>query len=209
MYFFIGEDANISANHNDVSKSDTYILFDTTQSIHVTDPHGYFENASFDVSEIDPWKLQIKYDITFAKSMDTSSLLIRTWDGNRNTADKVIVNAIEVVESSFLNVPLELTSQDSALTQTDLEDIPIWVKNNAMWWQQKQIDDSDFVSGIEYLINENIIRIPETQITAATTDEIPNWISEVAGFWAHDAISNAEFVQAMQWLISNGVMVVA
>jgi len=208
MYFFIGEDADLSANHNDVSKSDTYILFDTGQSVHVTDPHGYFENTSFDVSEITPWKLKIIYDITFAKPMETTSLLIRTWDLDKNTADKVIINAIEVVEPSFFNVPLELVSQDS--TQTELEDIPIWVKNNALWWQEKQIDDSDFVAGIEYLINENIITISETQsITAATTDEIPDWISEVAGFWAHDSISDAEFVQSIQWLISNGVMVVA
>lgn len=209
MYFFIGEDADVNTIHNDVSKSDTYILFDTGQSIHVIDPHGYFENASFDVSEIDPWNLQIKYDITFAKPMETSSLLIRTWDHDKNTSDKVILNAIEVVEPSFFNVPVDLTSQDSTLTQTELADIPIWVKNNALWWQQKQIDDADFVAGIEYLINENLITISETQTTTAvTSDEIPDWISEVAGFWAHDAISDAEFVQSIQWLISNGVMVV-
>ncbi len=208
MYFFIGEDADLSENHNDISKSDTYILFDTSQSVHVIDPHGYFENASFDVSEITPWKLKIIYDITFAKPMETTSLLIRTWDLDKNTADKVINNAIKVVEPSFFNVPLELVSQDS--TQTELADIPIWVKNNALWWQQKQIDDSDFVAGIEYLINENIITISETQTTSVvTSDEIPDWISEVAGFWAHDEISDAEFVQSIQWLISNGVMVVA
>ena len=210
MYFFIGEDANLSANHNDVSKSDTYILFDTGQSVHVTDPHGYFENASFDVSEIDPWNLKIKYDITFAKPMETSSLLIRTWDNDKNTADKILLNALKVVEASFFNVPVDLISQDSTLTQTELADIPIWVKNNALWWQQKQIDDADFVAGIQYLINENIIQISETQITnGVISDEIPSWISEVAGFWAHDAISDVEFVQSIQWLISNGVMVIA
>jgi len=208
LYFFIGEDADLSANHNDVSKSDTYILFDAGQSVHVTDPHGYFESASFDVSEITPWKLKVIYDITFAKPMDTASLLIRTWDLDKNTADKVFVNAIQVKEPSFFNVPLELVSQDS--TQTELADIPVWVKNNAMWWQQKQIDDSDFVAGIQYLINESIIRMPETETSGnVASEDIPNWIREVAGYWANDSITDAEFVQSMQWLISNGVMVVA
>ena len=100
--------------------------------------------------------------------------------------------------------------RESTLTQAELADIPIWVKNNALWWHQKQIDDADFVAGIEYLINENIITISETQITnGVISDEIPVWISEVAGFWAHDEISDVEFVQSIQWLISNGVMVIA
>ena len=142
--------------------------------------------------------------------MGITSLLVRTWDHDKNTADKVILNAFKVVEPSFLNVPVDQISQESTVTQAELADIPIWVKNNAMWWQQKQIDDADFVAGIEYLINENIIRISETQITnGVISDEIPAWISDVAGFWAYDAISDAEFVQSIQWLISNGVMVIA
>jgi len=208
MYFFIGDDAALQKYGNDVSKSDTYILFDTTQSTHVVDPHGYFANADFELVEIDAWNMELKYDITFAKPMETTSLLIRSWDHDRNSSDKIFLNALNVVEPSFLSTPNEISTQP--ISQSDPADIPIWVKNNALWWQQKQIDDSDFVSGIEYLINENIILIPETQITnGATSDEIPSWISEVAGFWAHDAISNAEFVQAMQWLISSGIMVVA
>ncbi len=140
--------------------------------------------------------------------MDTASLLIRTWDLDKNTADKVFVNAIQVKEPSFFNVPLELVSQDS--TQTELADIPVWVKNNAMWWQQKQIDDSDFVAGIQYLINESIINMPKTETSGnVASEDIPNWIREVAGYWANDSITDVEFIQSMQWLISNGVMVVA
>jgi len=156
-----------------------------------------------------PAKNRDELYITFAKPMETTSLLIRSWDHDRNSSDKIFLNALNVVEPSFFGTPNEISTQQP-ISQSDPADIPIWVKNNALWWQQKQIDDSDFVSGIDYLINENIILIPETQITnGVTSDEIPSWISEVAGFWAHDAISNAEFVQAMQWLISSGVMVVA
>ena len=74
-----------------------------------------------------------------------------------------------------------------------------------MWWHEKQIDDEDFVAGIQYMINEEIITIPETEIKSST-EEIPQWISNVAGYWSNDEISNDEFTQAMQWLISNGVM---
>ena len=37
--------------------------------------------------------------------------------------------------------------------------IPQWIKNNAGWWAQGLISDDDFLNGIEYLINEDIIKL--------------------------------------------------
>lgn len=37
--------------------------------------------------------------------------------------------------------------------------IPDWVRNNAGWWAEGQIGDSDFVAGIQYLIENGIISI--------------------------------------------------
>jgi len=94
-------------------------------------------------------------------------------------------------------------------TQTDIADIPVWVKNNAYWWYTNQIGDSDFVAGIEFLVEEGIIYIPESQVvTSEGSQEIPSWVRDIAGFWADDSISDAEFVQAIQWMITNGVMVI-
>jgi len=38
-------------------------------------------------------------------------------------------------------------------------EIPTWVKNNADWWSKDQIEDSDFVSGIQFLIRNEIMNI--------------------------------------------------
>ena len=35
--------------------------------------------------------------------------------------------------------------------------IPDWIKNNAGWWANGQIDDSSFVSGIQWLITNGMI----------------------------------------------------
>jgi hypothetical protein len=43
------------------------------------------------------------------------------------------------------------------VTDEESKEIPQWIKNNAGWWAQGQITDSDFVSGIEYLVKHNII----------------------------------------------------
>ncbi|SVC42592.1 uncharacterized protein METZ01_LOCUS295446, partial [marine metagenome] len=38
--------------------------------------------------------------------------------------------------------------------------IPSWIKNNAGWWADGQIDDNSFVSGVEWLISNHIIEVP-------------------------------------------------
>jgi hypothetical protein len=87
----------------------------------------------------------------------------------------------------------------------DIE-IPNWVRNNAGWWATGLIDDSDFVSGIEYLISEEIMTIPSTQSGTGTTQEIPSWIKNNAGWWADGLIEDVDFVSGIQYLISNGIM---
>ena len=84
--------------------------------------------------------------------------------------------------------------------------IPDWVRNNAGWWATGQIQDSDFVSGIEFLITEDIILIPTTQSSQGTSQEIPSWIKNNAGWWADGLIEDVEFVSGIQYLISNGIM---
>ena len=37
--------------------------------------------------------------------------------------------------------------------------IPAWIKNNAGWWADGQIDDGSFVSGLQWLISNGIMKI--------------------------------------------------
>ena len=37
--------------------------------------------------------------------------------------------------------------------------IPDWIKNNAKWWSEGQIDDTAFVSGIQYLIQHGMMDV--------------------------------------------------
>ena len=85
-------------------------------------------------------------------------------------------------------------------------DIPNWIRYNAGWWSQGQITDSDFVSGIQYLITEEIMTIPSTQSGQTTSEEIPSWIKNNAGWWADGLINDTDFVSGIQYLISNGIM---
>ena len=85
--------------------------------------------------------------------------------------------------------------------------IPSWIKNNAGWWAQELIDDGSFVSGIQWLISNDVMNIPPTeQATDSGSDVIPDWIKNNAGWWSNGMIPDEAFVSGLQWLISNGIM---
>jgi len=58
--------------------------------------------------------------------------------------------------------------ETKAVSQTS-EGIPDWVKNNAGWWSEGLIGDSDFVSGIKFLIEQGIMVVD----IGETTDVLP------------------------------------
>jgi len=91
-------------------------------------------------------------------------------------------------------------------TQTS---IPAWIKNNAGWWADGQIDDGSFVSGIQWLISNGIMTIPPTEQGTGSYNVIPGWIKNNAGWWADGQIDDSSFVSGLQWLISNGIMTIS
>ncbi len=85
--------------------------------------------------------------------------------------------------------------------------IPDWIKNNAAWWANGDIDDTSFVQGIQYLIKEGIMKIPPTtQGAGSGGNEIPDWIKNNAAWWANGDIDDTSFVQGIQYLIKEGIM---
>ncbi|MCH6586362.1 MAG: peptidase [Thaumarchaeota archaeon] len=85
--------------------------------------------------------------------------------------------------------------------------IPSWIKNNAGWWADGSIDDSSFVQGIQFLIKEDVLKIPPTtQGSSSGSNEIPSWIKNNAGWWADGSIDDNSFVQGIQFLIKEGIM---
>ena len=52
-----------------------------------------------------------------------------------------------------------ISSSPTIITPSETVTIPDWVKNNAEWWADGQIDDNTFANGIQYLIKEGIISV--------------------------------------------------
>jgi len=106
------------------------------------------------------------------------------------------VNTIPIVV--LVLTVLMMTFNDSYADQTQ---IPLWVKNTAKWWSEGQIGDSDFIKGIQYLIQQQIIQVPEISPSSNTVTQIPVWIKNNAGWWANGTINDGDFVKGIQYLI--------
>ncbi|MFB5633155.1 MAG: peptidase, partial [Nitrosopumilus sp.] len=88
-------------------------------------------------------------------------------------------------------------------------EVPAWVKNNAGWWADGSISESDFLKGIEFLINDGIIQVPPTSVSAESSEGVPAWVKNNAGWWADGITTDGEFVNAIQHLMSMGLISVA
>ncbi|GEM_PF-1238776 len=65
-----------------------------------------------------------------------------------------------------LIIAFSLVSSVYTLTAYADNPIPQWIRNNAKWWSEGAISDAEFLKGIQYLIQEGIIQVPISQVTA-------------------------------------------
>jgi len=114
----------------------------------------------------------------------------------------------EQLESEEILVEPKETIPKTIPEITEKPQIPDWVRNNAEWWAQGAIGDNDFVSGIQYLIKEKIMQIPETAkaVTPGGTEGIPAWIKNNADWWSQGLISDDDFVKGIQYLVEQGII---
>ena len=104
--------------------------------------------------------------ITFGLSLDASAqtATIPNWikhdagswaDGS--ISDKEFAMAIGyLVQHKIISANVE-TNPDGSVYVADNLNIPHWIKNDAFWWSEGTISDADFVSSIEYMVNQKII----------------------------------------------------
>ena len=97
----------------------------------------------------------------------------------------------------------------NVLGYADPISVPDWIRNNAEWWAIGEINDSDFVSGIEFMLENNIIMVSNIPPSGnVSTGEIPVWVRNNAHWWSQDLISEDEFVNSLKFLIQEEVIIV-
>ena len=83
--------------------------------------------------------------------------------------------------------------------------VPSWIKHNALWWAQGEVSDDDFINGMRWLVENEIL--PVGDITEETESQItPDSIKKIAYFWSHHRLSDSVFLDGIQYLIKNGII---
>ena len=117
---------------------------------------------------------------------DQDFTLALTWNPQKEGKHTLIFGVWNNLgDKKDLITPLELDvnviSQDSSPEKSTVdlekEKVPTWIKNNAKWWSEGNIDDNTFVDGIQFLMKEKIVNIPDLPEQASEKAR-PNFVDE-------------------------------
>jgi glucose/arabinose dehydrogenase len=100
--------------------------------------------------------------------------------------------------------PRQCRTEDGRHFVEVISEIPDWVRKTAKWWSLNQIADEEYSSGLQYLIEKNIIIVPiETLAEGSSEQQLPSWLRKDAGWWSQGSISDEEYFKSIQWMMNN------
>ena len=182
--YVLGESIVFSGTVNkyDEERSLRITIFDSNSNLVVTQKTTVNEDYTF------------SHTIPLNQKFDDGKHIVKAQYGN--TKATVAIMSFEITAGDVM------LSDDS-----DNAKIPDFVKNNAGWWANGSIDDQSFVGGIQFLIEQGIMKIPPTsQGVSSGSNDIPDFVKNNAGWWANGAIDDQSFVGGIQFLIEQGIM---
>ena len=80
-------------------------------------------------------------------------------DSDNAITQNYLISIKKIKEKYSLDKFESPTIKPDFLQKIEENVIPYWVKNNAKWWSDDKISDDDFLSGIKYLVENNIIKL--------------------------------------------------
>ena len=101
----------------------------------------------------------------------------------------------------------EISGFDKGLP-ADMPKVPMWVKQNGGWWSNDEIVDSEFLEGIKFLIEKQIIEIPTLEPSSQSDWKIPTWTKTIVGWWNEEQLSDDEFLIIVKNLVEREIIVV-
>jgi hypothetical protein len=166
-------------------------------------PYVYHHMNSWVIVEDEVWEINSYTSVT-----EIAVVLASAFPDITSQMDSKEISEL-VSESSTLGLQRSIESFEIKKTVSvpaPVTSMPDWIKNNAGWWANGQIDDASFLQGISYLIQNNIIVVSPTDAGSESSGAIPDWVKNNAGWWATDRIGDESFVNAITYLIQQGLI---
>lgn len=86
--------------------------------------------------------------------------------------------------------------------------IPDWIKTFAQNWAAGEVSDQEFMTGLDFMLQNNIIVIPNLNYAHHTIDDVPYWFRNTAQWWSNDLISQQEFINSIKYLIQEDIILI-
>ena len=93
-------------------------------------------------------------------------------DPNNKITQNYLISLEDLRKKYSLDVFENPTKKPDFLRDVEERSIPYWLKNNAGWWSANKISDDEFITSIEYLIENNIIRVNTAENSKLTQQEL-------------------------------------
>lgn len=156
---------------------------------------------------------------------EVATIFIRDSEGNRSSGIPVAISELKTPVPSvypfekevyplgkyFIDVEYSGASDSIEFELIDAGNIviPFWIKQVTAFWVSDQISDETFADAIEFLIENEIIIVPQTETESTpNSTQIPRWIKTNAVWWLQEKISDTDFALGIQYLIKIGIIVV-
>ncbi|MDH3677591.1 MAG: hypothetical protein OEQ12_04735, partial [Nitrosopumilus sp.] len=189
---------NLRGLDDQIHESDTYIRWDKGFPVSVRDPHGYFADAEIEIFEVGD-KIQAVFEFNFALPMETSDVIIRTWDNKRNSWDSNFPGLLSVTGNPFYRGPLETIDLGDILGREAASSLGAGNVTSA-FPEDFQENWSAFSTGT----------VTDSELLAQLGlegDYIPDWFKETAAKWfMEERISEQEFVDALKYMASKNIL---
>ena len=152
------------------------------------------------------------FDLTGVKNSATydQNSGISTWDMyvefNGDTKNKPAKSqTIQLIVKGIAKPPIEKSVPKNDVSKLEL---PQWIKTNAKWYGDGTIGELEFISAIQYMIKNEIIKIPNLpdQSTNKSEYKVPDWIKTNAKWWGEGKISDDDFVRGLHFLVDKGII---
>jgi len=168
-YYHADDDSNESSEYSQiVSTSDGTLdvgIYTTPKIPNTDEPTKLM--ISFLKPATERIQLHIDYRVSVTKDGDyvfgPMSRLLHTSPGTITIPVQFSENGSHIVHieiEGILFQPLSLETATLTINVGQVEtSIPGWIKNNAGWWADGQIDDGSFVTGLQWLISNGIMKI--------------------------------------------------
>jgi len=151
-------------------------------------------------------------------TIGTTTVICSALDNARNLATETFTITVENEQNtnlmssnappiSFVNLQLDSTMlyEGSNYIEADTQ-LPSWIKQNAKWWSEGVVSDLPIANGIQFMMANDIIPMPQNLDRDTFETNIPDWLKNNAEWWADGMISEADFINCIDFLCGKGII---